>query len=153
MLAAALVSAPAGAEPPAVVDTPPPFREDALPPAPSLADRLEEIRRRVQEAVVYPPRARSNGITGVTRIRFQIADDAVAAEIYTVETSGSTLLDRAAEHQRVAIRHQLTILADEKLHGHFPIDNHGHVIPGMRVRRLGARRAGRRPRTCTPRSS
>jgi TonB family protein len=101
MLAAALVSAPAGAEPPAVVDTPPPFWEDALPPAPSLAERLEEIRRRVQEAVVYPPRARSNGITGVTRIRFQIAANGFAAEIRTVETSGSALLDRAAEQGAV----------------------------------------------------
>jgi len=97
MLGAALVSAPAGAEPPAVVDTPPPLWEDALPPGPSLAERLEEIRRRVQEAVVYPPRARSNGTTGVTRIRFEIAANGLASEIRTVETSGSALLDRAAE--------------------------------------------------------
>jgi TonB family protein len=97
LLGAALLSAPSGAGPPAVVDAPPPLWEDALPPAPSLAERLEEIRRRVQEAVVYPPRARSSGITGVTRIRFEIAASGCASKIRTVETSGSTLLDDAAE--------------------------------------------------------
>ena len=67
------------------------------PPGPSLAERLEQIRSRVQEAVVYPPEARSRGITGVTRIRFEIAEDGRAEKIRTVATSGSTLLDLAAE--------------------------------------------------------
>jgi protein TonB len=71
--------------------------EDALPPSPSLAERLEEIRRRVQQAVVYPERARRRGISGVTRIRFEIAANGHADKIRTVATSGSTLLDRAAE--------------------------------------------------------
>jgi len=93
----ALAWAPSGAEPPGVLDAPPPFFEDALPPGPSLAERLEEIRSRVQEAVVYPPEARSRGITGVTRIRFEIATDGHAEKIRTVATSGSTLLDLAAE--------------------------------------------------------
>jgi TonB family protein len=99
-----LAAAPISAEsPPAPsVDTaPPPLWEDALPPGPSLAERLEEIRRRVQEAVVYPPRARSNGTTGVTRIRFEIAENGLASKIRTVETSGSPLLDHAAEQGAV----------------------------------------------------
>ena len=102
-LAAALAwaSAPAVAGPPRAVDAAPAFWEDALPPGPSLAERLEEIRRRVQEAVVYPPRARSRGITGVTRIRFEIAANGCASKIRTVETSGSTLLDHAAERGAV----------------------------------------------------
>jgi TonB family protein len=87
----------AGADPSPSVDAPPPLLEDALPPGPSLAERLEEIRRRVQEAVVYPPQARSRGITGVTRIRFEVAANGHAAKIETVETSGSPLLDAAAE--------------------------------------------------------
>ena len=91
----------AGAEPPGAIDAPPPFFEDALPPGPSLAARLAEIRRRVQEAVIYPPEARSRGITGVTRIRFQVAPDGHAAEIRTVVTSGSALLDDAAEQGAV----------------------------------------------------
>jgi TonB family protein len=80
-----------------VIDAPPPFWEDALPPGPSLAERLEEIRSRVQEAVVYPPEARSRGITGLTRIRFEIAENGRAEKIRTVATSGSALLDDAAE--------------------------------------------------------
>jgi TonB family protein len=95
--ALAWVSAPASADPPGRIDAPPPFWEDALPPGPSLAERLEEIRRRVQEAVAYPPQARSKGITGVTRIRFEIAANGHASKIRTVETSGSALLDEAAE--------------------------------------------------------
>jgi len=95
--ALALAWAPSGAEPPGVLDAAPPLWEDALPPGPSLAERLEEIRSRVQDAVVYPSKARSRGITGVTRIRFEIADDGHAEKIRTVATSGSTLLDDAAE--------------------------------------------------------
>ena len=101
LLGLALAPAAAGAEPRGAVDARPPFWEDALPPGPSLAERLREIRRRVQEAVVYPPEARSKGITGVTRIRFQIAENGLASEIRTVETSGSTLLDQAAERGAV----------------------------------------------------
>ena len=93
----ALASAPSGAEPSGVLDAPPPLWEDALPPGPSLAERLEEIRNRVQDAVVYPQEARSRGVTGVTRIRFEIADDGRAEKIRTVATSGNTLLDDAAE--------------------------------------------------------
>ena len=93
----ALAWAPSGAEPPGAVEAPPPLWEDALPPGPSLAERLEEIRTRVQEAVVYPPEARSRGVTGVTRIRFEIAADGHAEKIRTVATSGSALLDGAAE--------------------------------------------------------
>jgi TonB family protein len=96
-VALGLAWSPAGAEPPGTVEAPPPFWEDALPPGPSLAERLEEIRSRVQDAVVYPPEARSRGITGVTRIRFEIAEDGRAAKIRTVTTSGSSLLDHAAE--------------------------------------------------------
>jgi protein TonB len=95
--ALALASGPSGAEPPGVVDAPSPLWEDALPPGPSLAERLEEIRTRVQDAVVYPREARSRGITGVTRIRFQIAENGRAEKIRTVATSGSALLDHAAE--------------------------------------------------------
>jgi TonB family protein len=47
--------------------------------------------------VVYPAEARSRGITGVTRIRFEIAEDGRAEKIRTVATSGSALLDAAAD--------------------------------------------------------
>jgi TonB family protein len=71
--------------------------EDALPPSPTLAERIAEIRLRVQEAVRYPARARSRGVMGVAHIRFAIGIDGLAQEIETVRTSGSSMLDQAAE--------------------------------------------------------
>jgi TonB family protein len=70
---------------------------DALPLAPSPAERLDEIRRRVQAAVVYPARARELGLEGTTRIQFEIGADGLAQGVATVESSGHALLDRAAE--------------------------------------------------------
>ena len=96
-IALALLSAGSGAESAGILDAPPHLWEDALPPGPSLAERLEEIRTRVQDAVVYPPEARRRGVTGVTRIRFEIAETGHAEKIRTVATSGSALLDQAAE--------------------------------------------------------
>jgi TonB family protein len=74
-----------------------PVFEDGIPPPPSLAERLAEIRRRVQAAVVYPEVARRRGIEGLARIRFVVGSDGRAAQVETVESSGSALLDRAAE--------------------------------------------------------
>jgi protein TonB len=77
--------------------TPPGEPVDALPLAPSPEKRLDEIRRRVQAAVVYPARARELGLEGTTRIQFEIGADGLAREVATVQSSGHTLLDRAAE--------------------------------------------------------
>lgn len=91
----ALLSAPAtGADPQGAEESP---FEDAIATPPSVAERVEEIRRRVQEAVVYPELARRRGITGVTRIRFAVDATGRASQVETVDTSGSTLLDEAAE--------------------------------------------------------
>jgi TonB family protein len=76
---------------------PPDEPVDALPLAPSPEARLDEIRRRVQAAVVYPPRARELGLEGTTRIQFEIGADGLAREVATIESSGHALLDRAAE--------------------------------------------------------
>jgi TonB family protein len=83
-------AAPAPAAPPAA-------EIDALPLAPSPHERLDEIRRRVQAAVMYPARARELGLEGTARIQFEIGADGLAREIATVESSGHALLDRAAE--------------------------------------------------------
>jgi len=91
-LAALLALAPPGGAPAA-----PPEEVDALPVAPSPEARLDEIRRRVQAAVVYPPRARELGLEGTARIQFEIGADGLAREIETVTSSGHALLDRAAE--------------------------------------------------------
>ena len=86
--AAMRAGAPTNRETPAEIDL------AATPP--SAEERLETIRARVQEAVVYPQAARERGIEGVARIQFRIAPDGRAAEIATVVSSGSDLLDGAA---------------------------------------------------------
>ena len=95
--AMALVALVLVASPAAAPGAPPEEPVDALPLAPSPEQRLDEIRRRVQAAVVYPPRARELGLEGTTRIQFQIGADGLAREVATVESSGHALLDRAAE--------------------------------------------------------
>jgi protein TonB len=70
---------------------------DLVATPPSAGQRLEMIRERVQDAVVYPQTARERGIEGTARIQFRIAPDGRAAEIATVASSGSELLDSAAE--------------------------------------------------------
>ncbi|MGH7287309.1 MAG: TonB family protein [Myxococcota bacterium] len=74
---------------------------DAMPLGPSPSERLDEIRRRVQAAVVYPERARELGLEGITRIQFVIGADGLAQAVATVESSGHALLDRAAERGAV----------------------------------------------------
>ena len=69
---------------------------DAVPMGPSPEERLDEIRRRIQAAVVYPTRARELGWQGTSRIQFRVGNDGLARELSTVGTSGHALLDRAA---------------------------------------------------------
>jgi protein TonB len=76
---------------------PPGESVDALPLGPPPQARLDEIRRRVQAAVVYPPRAREQGLEGTTRIQFQVGNDGLAHEVAVVDSSGHALLDQAAE--------------------------------------------------------
>jgi protein TonB len=74
-----------------------PAEIDLVPRAPSAEERIEQIRQRVQDAVVYPRAARERGIQGVARIQFRVDAAGRAADVQTVESSGSELLDRAAE--------------------------------------------------------
>ena len=99
LLVAALLTAPARADAPAVarVDV---GVVDAIARGPSLAERLEEIRRRIQEATVYPPIARRLGLTGVAFVRFEIAADGHATDLETARSSGHAVLDEAA-HESV----------------------------------------------------
>ncbi len=86
--------APASAQEPVAAA---PVEVDFIPMGPSPQQRLEEIRRRVQAAIVYPARARERGFEGTARIQFQVGDDGLAREITTVESSGHAILDSAAE--------------------------------------------------------
>jgi protein TonB len=75
---------------------------DALPDAPSAEERLTEIRRRIQAALVYPPAARRRGLEGVARVQFEIGAEGRADRIELVRSSGHALLDRAAREGVVA---------------------------------------------------
>jgi len=73
-----------------------PHAEDAPAYDKGPEERLEEIRRRVQAAVVYPARARKRGIEGTSRIEFRVGPDGHPLDLFTVDSSGSALLDAAA---------------------------------------------------------
>ena len=90
-LAAALLlfAAPGGGEPERHVD--------AVPLGPSVAERLAEVQRRIQDALVYPPRARRRGLHGTAHIRFRIDAEGHATRIETARSSGHRVLDEAAE--------------------------------------------------------
>jgi TonB family protein len=77
---------------------PPAAAVDAIPPAPSIDERLAEIRRRIQAAIEYPPIARRRGLEGVARVRFEIdPSERRAHGVRLLVSSGHPLLDRAAE--------------------------------------------------------
>jgi TonB family protein len=69
---------------------------DALPPSPSVAARLEQIRTRIEEALVYPPLARAEGHEGESHVEFEIDANGRAANVETTGSSGYWQLDRAA---------------------------------------------------------
>jgi protein TonB len=70
--------------------------EDAVPVGPSVDERLAEIRRRIQAALVYPPLARLQRVEGTALVRFEIGRDGAAREVRVFRTSGKPSLDRAA---------------------------------------------------------
>jgi protein TonB len=99
LLALALGAAlPAGAEPPnPYLENSATLGVDGAPAPPSVADRIEVIRARLQDALVYPEAARRRGLEGVSRIQFAIGPDGRARDVRTLLSSGHHVLDRAAE--------------------------------------------------------
>jgi protein TonB len=71
--------------------------EDAAPPSPSARERLLEIQRRVQAAARYPEAALRRGLEGEATVQFGIDANGHPEELTTLRSSGSGLLDRAAE--------------------------------------------------------
>lgn len=69
---------------------------DAVPQGPSVAERLAEIRRRIQAALVYPPLARMQRIEGEALVRFAIGHDGTARDVVVHRSSGKPSLDQAA---------------------------------------------------------
>ena len=86
----------ASAEDLAAVSAKPPRIEDAIPGAPTVAARLAEIQRRVQDAARYPAIAMSRSVEGETLVAFEIERDGRPVDIETDASSGSGALDRAA---------------------------------------------------------
>ena len=74
---------------------------DGASAPPSVQERIAVIRARLAEVLVYPKGAQKRGYEGVSRIQFVIGPDGLAREIRTVESSGHTVLDRAAEQSAI----------------------------------------------------
>ncbi len=93
---ALLLCVPAQAEETVLPDVAAPVPIDAIPEGPSVDDRLAEIRRRVEAALVYPPIARVREVTGLAEVVFVVGPDRRAREVSLAQSSGSAVLDRAA---------------------------------------------------------
>jgi protein TonB len=70
--------------------------EDAEVRGPSVDERLEEIRRRLQAALYYPPIARRMGLEGTAWVRFEIDRGGAPRDVGVARSSGHEILDRAA---------------------------------------------------------
>lgn len=69
---------------------------DALPPSPSVSSRLDQIRDRIERALVYPPNARARALEGTAQLEFEIDAQGRARDVETTRSSGHWVLDRAA---------------------------------------------------------
>jgi TonB family protein len=69
---------------------------DAVPAGPGVSERLTEIRRRIQAALVYPRLARRQGVEGEALVRFEVGRDGAAQAVRIFASSGKPSLDRAA---------------------------------------------------------
>jgi len=70
--------------------------EDVPPQGPSVGDRLEEIRRRLQAALEYPPIAHRLALEGTTWLRFEVDRAGAAHDVEVAGSAGHDVLDRAA---------------------------------------------------------
>jgi protein TonB len=58
---------------------------------------LRSIRRRIEEAKIYPESARREGIQGTVEVRFRIATDGSVDTVEIARPSGFSVLDEAAQ--------------------------------------------------------
>ena len=96
-LLVAATALPIAADEADVASPPHRAREDAAPGGVPFEERLAEIQRRIQAALVYPALARKREVEGESSISFEIAPGGQPAEIELVRSSGSALLDAAAK--------------------------------------------------------
>jgi TonB family protein len=97
VLVLASLPALASAQPAGGAGAAPDVATDLSASGPSLASRLDEIRRRVQAALEYPPIAQRRGISGETLVSFVVDPQQRASDVRTERSSGYPTLDRAAE--------------------------------------------------------
>lgn len=71
---------------------------DAIAHGPSVDARLEEIRRRIESNLAYPPLARWQDVVGAAVVEFEVTDAGGTRDVRLAQSSGTTLLDSAAEH-------------------------------------------------------
>jgi len=62
-----------------------------------IADLLRRIRRRIEQAKIYPDAARRQGVQGTVELRFRIAADGSVEAVEIVRSSGSGILDEASQ--------------------------------------------------------
>jgi TonB family protein len=70
--------------------------DDAMPRGPSVANRLAIIRKKIQNALEYPPLARLHDSDGDALIRFEIDRSGSAQNVRLVRSSGHDRLDTSA---------------------------------------------------------
>lgn len=102
-----------------------PWLVDGIPAGPSVAERAAEIARRVQGAVVYPELARRRGIEGTTLLRFRVSGTGRAIDLETADSSGSNLLDEAAEQGARIVRDLPAIYGRVEVPIRFALDESG----------------------------
>ncbi len=70
--------------------------DDAMPRGPSVANRLAIIRKKIQNALEYPPLARLHDSDGDALVRFEIDRSGSAQNVRLVRSSGHDRLDTSA---------------------------------------------------------
>jgi TonB family protein len=70
--------------------------DDAMPRGPSVAKRLAIIRKKIQNALEYPPLSRLHDSDGDALVRFEINRSGSAQNVRLVRSSGHDRLDTSA---------------------------------------------------------
>jgi TonB family protein len=94
-------------------------------PGPGAHERIVEISRRIQAVLVYPDLARRHGITGVSRVRFEVGSAGRARNIELAHSSGHSALDRAARQAVVEASELPWVFGRLEVPVRFSIGNEG----------------------------
>lgn len=112
-----------------VAAAPPHAREDAMPGGIPFDQRVAEIRRRIQAALVYPPLARRREVEGESEVAFEIGPGGAPVAVALERSSGSALLDRAAERAVRDAAPLPLVLGRLRVPVHFELDEQAPTEP------------------------